>query len=145
MSERCTTSVWGLDTLFATGCWPFAEKMALATGKQQGQHKCNMNRKCYQVYNESSHCWITVVSHHFTSVSISGSKTQFLEGKWRQGLQEIHTCDICEVAFSTFCHLLTGSVVTSQFSPALLSHFAKVDFPTAEVSKRHIAIWQQSS
>lgn len=36
MSERCRTSVWGLDTSFATSCRLSAGETTLATGKQKG-------------------------------------------------------------------------------------------------------------
>ena len=52
----------------------------------------------------------------------------------------------CEVASSTFCHLLTGSGMISQFCPAFCNNFAKVDFPTAGVQKQKCGkgiVWQR--
>lgn len=43
------------------------------------------------------------------------------------------------VVWSTFCHLLTGSAITSQSCPAFCSSLANVDFPTAvDVQKTHL-------
>lgn len=134
-SGKCRTSALDHGTSSLTGYWTVAEHHP-QSATQRGK-----NTLVNITYCESSFQKV------FGLMSLHTEQKDHLN-KWHLKRAHLNQTTLSSmtsvvtltfVVWSTFCHLLTGSAITSQSCPAFCSSLANVDFPTAvDVQKTHL-------